>query len=490
MKHNCLSEGISFRGRVAAFALGLWILGGCGVADDIDAAGVDHDTTMDTVDLNDTTSTEPSSSGSETQTAPSDTDTPPSNDSATGADTHGNGGVDSDIIHDSGVAGDSAGHNGDTDTNGSTDPSGDTATDTTSPPDTFGDSDTVNATKVVIDADCADSATTLREAASCRTPPLKVGVGLEGSDFQDIQKAGIHFNTCFPRDYLTWQDVEPSEGDFTHWENIDAFMNSAAAEDLSFLGTALIWHTHLPAWLQQSTGRDRVLSLMKNRIEKTMAHVGDTIHVWDVVKDAIMTDADTGEGNPRMRPTVFYQEVGDDYIKQAFLMARDYADSNGWTNTGLYYSDYSLEAHNDKSHFARQMIEDLVTDGAPIDGVSLQMHLGPYHNIPTISEVAEQMAFYNGLGLDVRISEMDINRCANAISHQQQLELYHDITELCVQNPRCSSISVSALTDEIFFEWFFGPTSCTAATASAMLLDSNYNLKEAYYRVLTALKGQ
>jgi endo-1,4-beta-xylanase len=225
---------------------------------------------------------------------------------------------------------------------------------------------------------------------------------------------------------------------------------------------------------------------MKTHIETVMGHFGDKIYAWDVVNEAIQTNSDTGDGNARLRPSVFLNEIGDDYIDLAFHMARDYADANGWTDMKLYYNDYSIDAQNDKSDFAHTMIEGMVARGVPIDGVGFQMHIGTPNNIPTAQHVIDNMDFYIGLGLEVLISEMDINICDGKVTLDQQLNLYHDITAACVERPQCVAITFWGVNDEN--SWLNG-FACNGANSQSLLF-SNNQPKETYTRVLNALTGQ
>ena len=176
-------------------------------------------------------------------------------------------------------------------------------------------------------------------------------------------------------------------------------------------------------------------------------------------------------------------------IDQAFQMARDFADANGWHDMKLYYNDYSIDAVNDKSRFARTMIKGFVDRGVPIDGVGFQMHIGPPNNVPTAEAVADNMDYYIDLGLEVVISEMDINLCAGVVSEEQQLELYHDITAACVARPKCTALTVWGINDEDSWLNGFDRAQCNGGNSRSLLF-SNDRTKETYTQVLNALTGR
>jgi endo-1,4-beta-xylanase len=205
-----------------------------------------------------------------------------------------------------------------------------------------------------------------------------------------------------------------------------------------------------------------------------------------VVNEAILTNSDTGDGNARMRPSVFFNQVGDDYIDLAFQMARDHADAKGWNSMKFYYNDYSIDADNDKSHFAHEMIKGMVDRGVPIDGVGFQMHIGTPNNIPTAQAVADNMDFYIGLGLEVLISEMDINICDGKVTKDQQLQLYHDIAAACVARPKCVAMTFWGVNDES--SWLNG-FACGGGNSQSLLFSNNQR-KDTYTQVLNALTGK
>lgn len=313
-----------------------------------------------------------------------------------------------------------------------------------------------------------------------------IGAAVSSSQLGSI--ASEHFNFWTAENEMMWQSLQGSEGSFT-FQPADKIVDEAAARGVKVKGHSLVGNSQLASWVEQASGRDRVLDIMKTHIETVMEHFGNSVYSWDVVEEAILTDSSVGDGNARMRDSVFYNEIGEDYIDLAFQIARDFADSNGWTDMKLYYSDFSIDADNDKSRFAHEMIKGLVDRGVPIDGVGLQMHIGPPHNIPTAQSVADNMDYYIGLGLDVMISEMDINLCGGQVSVEQQAELYHDITAECVNRPQCTAITVWGVNDQNSWLSQLSAGLCNGQNSSSLLFSVNQQ-KDTYTQVLNALMGE
>jgi endo-1,4-beta-xylanase len=330
------------------------------------------------------------------------------------------------------------------------------------------------------------NATTLKEAGACGNHEILMGTAVSPSKLIDL--VSREFNYVTPENEMKWQNLQGSEGSF-NFSPADQIVNWAGQKNIKVKGHCLVWHSQLAGWVNQAKGRDRVLAIMKKHIETVMGHFGSKVYAWDVVNEAIATDSDVGSGNARMRSTVFYNEIGPDYIEQAFKIARDYADSHNMKEMKLYYNDYSIDADNDKSKFLRTVVKGWVDKKVPVDGIGFQMHLGPPNNIATTAMVEDNMKYYTDLGLEVLISEWDINLCGSKITKAQQLELYHDITKVCVNNPKCVAITVWGVNDGDSWLNSWSGALCNGSSSQSLLFN-NGQKKDTYTQVLNALNGK
>jgi len=331
------------------------------------------------------------------------------------------------------------------------------------------------------------NATTLKAAGACRpNHQILLGTALSANNMPAL--AAQEFNFVTPENEMKWESVERSEGNFS-FGSADNIVNWAQQNNMKIKGHALVWHNQLPDWVKQINNRDRLLSVMKRHIETVMGRWGNKLHSWDVVNEAISTDSDVGSGNAKMRVSVFSNLLGEDFIPTAFKMAREYADKNNMKGMKLYYNDYSIDADNDKSRFLRKKIKDWLAAGAPIDGIGFQMHIGPPNNIPTVQAVKDNMDYYASLGLEVLISEWDINLCGNRVTSAQQTEFYHEITEVCVNNPKCTAITFWGVNDQNSWLNSFNGSQCNGSNSQSLLF-SNGQKKPVYTQVLNGLNGK
>lgn len=331
------------------------------------------------------------------------------------------------------------------------------------------------------------NATTLKAAGACRPDhQILLGTALSANNMPAL--AAQEFNFVTPENEMKWESLERSEGNFS-FGSADNIVNWAQQNNMKVKGHTLVWHNQLPSWVSSINNRDRLLAVMKKHIETVMGRWGNKLHSWDVVNEAISTDSDVGTGNAKMRPSVFSNLLGEDFIPTAFKMAREYADKNNMKGMKLYYNDYSIDADNDKSRFLRKKIKDWLAAGAPIDGIGFQMHIGPPNNIPTVQAVKDNMDYYASLGLEVLISEWDINLCGNRVTSAQQTEFYHGITEVCVNNPKCTAITFWGVNDQNSWLNSFNGSQCNGSNSQSLLF-SNGQKKPVYTQVLNGLNGK
>ena len=109
----------------------------------------------------------------------------------------------------------------------------------------------------------------------------------------------------------------------------------------------------------------------------------------------------------------------------------------------LFYNDYGGEGLGPKSDAIYALVSDLKQRGVPIDGVGLQVHTSIAWP-PSPQDVAANIARLGALGLDVRISEMDVRIQDGTGTTQQRLaaqaEVYHDMANVCIASPALLSV--------------------------------------------------
>jgi GH35 family endo-1,4-beta-xylanase len=301
-----------------------------------------------------------------------------------------------------------------------------------------------------------------------------VGAAVPSNLLGDSRYSGVlsrHFNYLTAEYEMKWGAIEATRGqnDFGAGDAIVAY---GQAMDMQIKGHALIWHNSVPGWVPSLSAVDLRVAF-ENHIRSVAEHFRGRVRAWDVVNEAI---ADNGAG---LRDTVIRQKLGDQYIADAFRLARQ-ADPQAL----LFYNDYGGEGLNQKSDRIYDLVRSLQAQAVPIDGVGLQMHVTAA-NRPSDGSIAANMSRLANLGLLVNISEMDvrIRDLPGTVPARldAQKAVYHSIVGLCVSEPRCDGVTFWGFTDA--HSWI----DAQFGADDPLLFDDQYAAKPAYYGVLDAL---
>jgi endo-1,4-beta-xylanase len=311
----------------------------------------------------------------------------------------------------------------------------------------------------------------LRDAA--RASGKLVGAAVKSSLLSDGRYAGVlgrHFNYLTAEFEMKWDVIERTR-DSNNFGPGDAIVAFGLANGMQIKGHALIWHGSMPGWLPGLPAAD-FRTAFEAHIRSVGEHFRGRVLAWDVVNEAI---ADDGSG---LRDTVFRQKLGDQYVADAFRLARE-ADPQAL----LFYNDYGGEGLSAKSDRIYSLVQGLRAQGVPIDGVGLQMHVSAT-SLPSDASIAANMRRLVALGVSVNISEMDVRiRDVPGTTPARldvQKSVYHSIVGLCVAEPRCDAVTFWGFTDA--YSWIYAQYGAD----NPLLFDEQYVVKPAYYGVLDA----
>ena len=285
------------------------------------------------------------------------------------------------------------------------------------------------------------------------------------------------FNILTGENIFKFGPIHP-EPNVYNFEKTDDLVAFAQANDMVMRGHTFIWENQLPEWLEDGTWtREEAIGIMEDHIATVGGRYAGQIKYWDVVNEAM--DDGTGE----LRPNFWFNTVGSDYVDIAFRAARE-ADPNAI----LVYNDYSNSEINQKSDAIYEMIVGMQARGIPIDAIGFQLHVAT-NNPPDLASVRANMDRFAALGLDVQFTEIDV-RILNGFEarpnkHVQQAQLYHDLLELCIDHPACSTFQMWGFTDAHTWVYpFFGGAYPFEAP---LPFDPDYQPKLAYFGLVNAL---
>lgn len=208
-----------------------------------------------------------------------------------------------------------------------------------------------------------------------------------------------HYNSITTENVLKWEEVHPEPGVYDFAAS-DRFVEIGEANDMFMIGHTLIWHNQTPDWVFEDEhgnelDRDALLERMRDHIHMVAGRYKGRIHAWDVVNEAVNLDGS-------LRESRWYDIIGEEYLVKAFRFAHE-ADPDAQ----LYYNDFLLEIPAKRQGVIR-LIEYLQENNAPIHGVGSQSHFNllEFHDL---EEVDQSIVELGELGIDVMITELDIN---------------------------------------------------------------------------------
>ncbi|WP_051326088.1 endo-1,4-beta-xylanase [Glycomyces tenuis] len=243
-----------------------------------------------------------------------------------------------------------------------------------------------------------------------------IGAAIDSRDIVGSygQLLNKHFNSISAENHMKPEAIQPTEGEFT-WAEADQLVEYAEANGMRVWGHVLVWHSQTPDWWFQypeghpnagepigNSEEDR--QIMRDRLAAHMGAIadryGDRIWAWDVVNEVI------SDNNAEVYRQSRWYEIfdGTSYINDAFDIAREQFDEAGATDVKLFINDYGTENPGKRDNLYN-LVEDLLADGAPVDGVGHQTHI----NLNTsIQQIEDSIVKFDQLGVLQVITELDV----------------------------------------------------------------------------------
>jgi GH35 family endo-1,4-beta-xylanase len=231
------------------------------------------------------------------------------------------------------------------------------------------------------------------------------------------------------------------------WGLADSRIAFAEANNVQIFVHTLLWHVANPAWLTDSsiqlslTERERI---MEEHVRGVVRHLAasDVVYGFDVVNEAIAPDGS-------LLPLSPWVSVPN-YIHKAFVIARDELDLMGRGDVTLFYNDFEIEYGHERYYeafvaeagcyrksdavylYVRQLLEE---QGTPINGIGFQTHLvvtgDPLETcnnrtgalLHNTGRMVAQMRRFGALGLEVRVTEIDVTRRGNNLNDEALAKL-------------------------------------------------------------------
>jgi endo-1,4-beta-xylanase len=303
-----------------------------------------------------------------------------------------------------------------------------------------------------------------------------------------------NFNHLTPEGGMVWGEygVSPDSGQINFWGG-DRMIGFAHDNGLKVKAQHLVWHRYvdgadplLPDWLITDDGvsqypKEELSVLLKNFITETVDHYTtsypETVKWWCVLNEA-------GSNTTGYIPNLWIDSLGPAHIDSSFAWARAAAGPD----IKLYYNEYFYHGAPyggaripSKIDFAYDVVSGMVSRGVSIDGMGFQSHI-PAIGYPGKATVASDMQRFTDLGLEVYITELDVELTTPVTQEklEQQALVYKEMFEIALENPDIKLICLWQFNDD---------QSWLGAESESCIMDSAYNPKPAYDSIQAVLLG-
>lgn len=338
------------------------------------------------------------------------------------------------------------------------------------------------------DADAAPSshdsgAQSLRGLTEKNHPQLYIGTAVAAipllSDKKYARILAREFNMVTPENAMKFQFIHPRPNRYA-FADADAIVDFAEANDMAIHGHTLAWKEALPRWVTEQDHSDaRIREILAEHIATVVGRYKGRVQSWDVVNEPFEPfGAALRTGSP------WYQTMGKDYIAFALREAHR-ADPEA----KLYINDYALENPGPKSDAMYELAKSLLAQDVPLHGIGFQMHEDMTDDYQPVeaSVFRDNVQRFIDLGLEVRISEMDVNLQDDDSEErlQQQAAYFRSILELAMDKPAFTAFATWGFTDRYssLQEWWDAD-----GFGNGLIFDAEHQPKPAYFSLREALK--
>lgn len=248
---------------------------------------------------------------------------------------------------------------------------------------------------------------------------------------------------------LKWGALEPRRGEL-FMQPADDLADFGRCHGIRLRGHTLLWHKSVPGWAVEQLTVQPDWEIIRRYFASVIPRFGDTIEQWDVVNEPI----ETGFRMDGLRPDIFLQAFGADYIARALHEARLFAPQ-AQLMINEFGLDYDIPVERDRRYLLLRLLEKLKRSGAPLDGLGVQGHLdlakGPFDE-KLFADFLRQVA---ALGLRIVITELDVKEAdphlPRATRERRVAEMTRRYLDVALAQPAVVGLTCWGLSDR--YSW-------------------------------------
>lgn len=292
-----------------------------------------------------------------------------------------------------------------------------------------------------------------------------------------------HARILTPENSLKYDYMNPT-GAGHDFSRVDAMMAFARKINAKTFAQPLFWNDYYPPWLDGLSVKELQYAFDEH-IEKVVSHYAGQMHSWGVVNEPF---APWDNLPNAFRDGPWYWAFGESYVARAFeRTAAIDAGAKLILNEAQCENDYKWGKAIRPQLLG--LIDRLLDAGVPLHGVGLQGHLQPQWDFDYeaharyIEEIAAR-------GLDIYITELDVNDMAFAGAHDKRDAQigahYADYLGHVLALPAIKTLIVWDLSDR--YSWYRELAQGWRKDARSLLFDERLMPKTAYFALEIALQ--
>jgi endo-1,4-beta-xylanase len=242
-------------------------------------------------------------------------------------------------------------------------------------------------------------------AAAARRAGLLFGASLDQRALGEAAYGALYWRetSLLVTDVALKFDVLRPDQDRWRFSYADELLQAARDHGLPLRGHTLIWNDNVPSWVKRLSLRE-IERVFDEHVETVASRYAGKLQSWDVVNEPFWP-MDRLKGGWRNGP--WFAAMGPSYVERAFrrVAAID-------KTAKLFLNEAQCDNDHEWGRAIRPLLKELVDRlldaGAPLHGVGLQSHLQPQWPAD-YAAFADYVAGFGAKGLDVYISEFDVN---------------------------------------------------------------------------------
>ncbi len=223
------------------------------------------------------------------------------------------------------------------------------------------------------------------------------------------------YYNCGVVEKFKWPYMETSEGN-VFYTQVDTIYAWAERVGWDVRAHTLIWggddNWQMPGWTLSLTG-EPLYNACETRVRREVSRYQGTIREYDVI-------------NEPLHETWLYEQAGDSIKWNAFKWAREEDP-----DARLFVNEFNIIVWGSGPAYITA-IQEMLDEGAPIDGIGVQGHMEGTLNWSDIKTKFDQLAT---LGLPIKVTEFDMKIDDQDIDDQSMADSYGLMMRVCFSHP-------------------------------------------------------